>query len=207
MLPVVIVVVAVAAVDTGAAQTLPRSDRDSVQHVSRSWLLLAGKAKPKAEVSFYGKSAIFTVIPTTNPIAIPIPIAIDCHSSWALMLMKPTAGGSAANCAVNTHPHTHIQWHTLTCWPGVNYTTKSSVCLCGPSSGDGTAAGAAAGAGRTESRSCERVSSVAPKCFCIRSVFVLATILSMMVLNYVWVARGKRLPLWALWGAGHLRVV
>lgn len=89
MLPLVVV-----AVDTGAAQTLPRSDSDSarVQHVSRSWLLLAGKAKPKAqsEVSLCGKSAIFTVIAATNPIAIPIPI--DCHSSWALMLMKPTAG-------------------------------------------------------------------------------------------------------------------
>lgn len=77
--------------------------------------------------------------------------------------------------------------------------------MCGPSSGDGTGAGA--GAGRTESRSCERVSSVAPKCFCIRSVFVLATLLSMMVLNYVWLGRGKGLPLWACLGEGPLRVV
>lgn len=46
------------------------------------------------------------------------------------------------------------------------------MCLCGARRvGDAAAKGSQA---------------LPPKCFCIGSVFVLATLLSMMVLNYVW---------------------
>lgn len=100
-----------------------------------------------------------------------------------------------------TRTHTRTGTHSPAAAGQVLITPQSRVCLCGQSSGGGD------GTGRTESRSCERVSSVAPECFCIRSVFVLATLLSMMVLNYVWAEEGVACHWWVLVGEGLLRVV